>query len=303
MRNILIFILLSVMVLMGCIIDPSEPGSSTEQGDLAVVSFEILNESSLFMGDSFNVSSEIISTSYNATYKVSIKLGDETIYTNEFQGNETFVTEVYAPINGKVNLTIQVHSKDLSKFIEKNLENNLISIPLHIHSYGQYDFSSKTSNHSIISNERIHSTKLYFENPVNINSIGTFVRVTAPLNIDSYLIYEIVNDNNGTPGNHSLFNVSVQIYKVSQNWEFLLLQNKIKKFESGTYWLNVYVSDKNFLNVACQNQINSTTTMIGRKFSDEINWKEDNCNLYYIISSAPLIETYEDFENRFSIFK
>jgi hypothetical protein len=302
MRNIWILLIITTIMAMGCIIEPpDEIISTTDYGDIEVVSFENLNKSSLFLGDSFNVTSEIISTSQNATYVVSIKLGDETIYTNEFQGNQTFSTEVYAPLNGKVNLTISAHSKELSKFIETNLENNKIIIPLHIYSIGEYNFSSKSTNYSVISNEKIHSKKLYFEKSININSIGTFVKVTAPLNIDSYLVYEIVNDNNGIPGNESLFNLSSQIYKIGYNWEFLLLQRKSKRFEPGTYWLNVYVTDKNFFNVACQNEVNSTTTMIGKEFTDEINWKKGDCDLYYIISSAPLIETYEDFSNRFSI--
>jgi len=302
MRNILIFILLSVIVVMGCITEPPEVTPNTEQGDLEVISFELLNESSLFLGDSSQFVSEISSTSTNASYIVSIKIGEELVYSKEFKGNLTLNDTFYVPFNGKNNLTLHVYSKDLSNFIEKNLENNEITIPFYAYSYGRYDFLSSTTNYSIISNEKIHSVKLNFDNPVYISSVASIIRTTAQLNINSKFIYEIVNDNDGVPGNESLFELTVPIYKIGNNWEFLLLQGKNQLFEPGTYWLNIYVDDKNFLNLACHNVLNSTNTYIGNKISDEIRWKQADCEPYFMISSSKLIETGYDFENRFSIF-
>jgi len=290
-----------MLFFLGCITTP-EITSTTEHGDIEAISLKVLNESNLFLGDSFNISYVIKSTSNNASYSVVIKLGEEIIHSNELIGNQTIITEVYAPINGRLNLTMYTYSSDFSKYIEENLDNNEISIPVKIHSYGIYNFSSDTTKYAVISNEKIHSVKLQFDKPVYINSIASFVRVTAPLNIDSHLIYEIVKDNEGIPGNESLFNLTLQIYKVGVNWEYLLLQKKSVKFEPGTYWLKVYVDDKNFLNIACYESLNSTNSYIGTKYTDKIKWKQANCEPYFMISSAPLVDTGLDFENRFSIF-
>lgn len=288
---------------MGCIEENGQDITPiTEQGDIEILSFEMLNSSSIFLGDSFNVKSEVISTSQNATYVVSIKLGKETVYVQDFKGNQTIEAKIYAPLNGKHNLTILAYPKSLSDFVDLDLDNNEFSIPLHIHSYGKYNFSSSKTEHIVISNERVLSTKLHFENPVYVNSIGTFLRVTAPLNIDSYVFYEIVNDDNGFPGNESLFNLTVQLYKISPRWDFLLLQKKDLKLESGTYWLNFYVEEKNFIEIACATVSNSTNVYSGSKFHEDISWKKGECEPYFIVSSAQLIETYEDFSNRFSIF-
>ncbi len=200
MRYLSILIFFVILFFAGCVSPPDAP-PTTEQGDIEIISFKLLNESIIKLGDSFKISSDITSTSLNATYVVKIKLGEKTIYVDEFKGNQTITPELNAPINGNHNLTINVYSKDLSNFLEKNLENNEKIIPLHIYSYGKYDFSSNTTNYSVISHEKIQSTKIIFENPVDINSIGTFVRLTAPLNVDADLIYEIVNDNEGVPGN------------------------------------------------------------------------------------------------------
>lgn len=301
MRNLSIFISFVILFLAGCITSPEIP-STTEQGDIEVVLLETLNKTPLFLGDSFNISYKISSTSINASYSVAIKLNDEIVHTKELKGNQTIKTEIYAPLNGKLNLTLYAYSSDLSKFVEQNLDNNELTLPLKIHSYGNYNFSASTTNYSVISNEKIHSVKLHFDKPTYINSIGSFVRVTAPLNIDSHLIYEIVKDNEGMPSNESLFNLTLQIYKVGANWEYLLLQKKNIKLEPGTYWLNFYVDDKNFLNIACHDILNSTNTYKGTKLGDEIKWKQEDCEPYFMVSSSPLIDTGLDFENRFSIF-
>ncbi len=301
MKKFYIILSFVVLFILGCISTP-DISSTTEHGDLEITSFKLLNESLIFLGDSFNLSYNIQSTSKNASYSVVIKLGEEIIYSEKLKGNQTITTEVYAPINGKLNLTIYAYSSDFSKFIEENLDNNEAIIPLKIYSCGKYDFASNTTKYSIISNEKLHSVKLHFDKPTYINSIGSFVRVTAPLNIDSHLIYEIVNDINGTPGNESIFNLTLQIYKVSANWEFLLLQKRNIKLEPGTYWLNFYVDDKNFLNLACYESLNSTISYTGTKNGDEIKWKQADCEPYFILSSAHLIDTGLDFENRFSIF-
>ncbi len=75
------------------------------------------------------------------------------------------------------------------------------------------------------------------------------------------------------------------------------------EFESGTYWLNVYTNKKNFLNIACTDILNSTnSSYTGIKIMDDMKWKTTECNPYFIVSSSKLIETYDDFNNRFSIF-
>jgi hypothetical protein len=302
MRSLLIFLVIASLLFFGCTSEIPVVGPTTEQGDIEVVSFNLLNDSSIFLGDSFKVSSVIKSSSENATYVVNIKLKDKIVFTDEFKGNKTITPEIYAPINGKLNLTINVYSKDISKFVDLNLENNEKTIPLHIHSYGTYNFSSSTTKHTVISNERVFSNKLTFENPVQINSIGSFLRVTTPLNVDSNLIYEIVKDDEGKPSNETVFDLKVQLYRIKANWDFLLLQKDSIKLEPGTYWLNFYVDEKNFLEVGCRNVSNSTNSLIGNKINEEIYWKEHDCEAYFIISDSSLVETYEDFSNRFSIF-
>jgi len=289
--------------LSGCIIDPPEVKPLTEQGDIEIVSFDMLNNTSLFLGDSFNITGNITSSSENATYILRLKMNDETLFSDEKTGNSTFNVEVTSLTNGKVNLTLYVYSKDLSKFIDTNLENNEKNLSTRIYSLGKYDFSAKNTNYSIISNEKISAIKLELKKPIYINSIGTFVRVSVPLNVDSHLIYEIVKDENGVPGNESIFNSSLQIYKLSYNWEFLLLQNPKKYIDSGTYWLLIYTDEKNFLEISCNEiETNSTKVIIGTKFIDDIKWKNTSCEPYYIVSNSPLTDTYEDFSNRFSIF-
>lgn len=300
MRKFILLIILS-LVLSGCISDPPEVNSPTEKGDIKVISLETLNDSYIVLGDTFKIKTNIESTSDNATYVLRIKLGDETIYSEELKGNQSIERSVSSLTNGKLNLTANIYSKDLSKFVDLNTSNDEFILPLIIHSYGRYDFNSSTTNYSIISNEKVHSTKISFDSPVYVNSIGTFVRVTAPLNVDSYLIYDLVKDINGTPSNESVFSLQLQIYKLSYNWEFLLLQQPKKYIEKGDYWLNIYTTEKNFLNLACYED-SEKLSLMGTKFSGETKWKETNCTSYFIISNAPLIETYEDFNNRFSIF-
>jgi len=297
MRGFIILIIFSLL-LSGCITEPPEVKPSVEQGDIKIISLEVVNTSKIILGDKFTIRTKVESSSENATYVLRIKLGDESIYSEELVGTQTIERDVSSLTNGKLNLTAIIYSKDLSKFVDLNTSNNEYLTPILINSYGKYDFNSSSTNYSIISNEKIHSTKISFDSPVYINSIGTFLRVTAPLNVDSYLIYDLVKDINGTPSNESVYNLQIQIYKLSYDWEFLLLQEPKKYIEEGDYWLNIYTTEKNILNIACFN--NTLQDYQGIKFSDEIKWKEANCTPYLIISNAPLIETYEDFNNRFT---
>lgn len=305
MYNKIFVISLVFILLFGCITPEEEdtPLPQKEYGDIELVSIELLNETPIFLGDKFKVRFNTTSTSLDDTYFLSVKLGEDKIQSHKMKGNQSYETEIYAHKNGNLNLTGYVYLSTDSKMNEKSYDNNELNILFKIHSYGVYNFSSKNTSYSVISNEKIHSVKLHFEEATYINSIGSFVRVTAPLNVDSYFIYEIVNDDNGLPGNESIYNLTTQLYNIGANWDFLLLQKKEIKLEPGTYWLNMYTDKKNFLNVACYDVSNSTDSFIGTNYVGEyIKWNNADCIPYFIVSSSSLIDTGYDFENRFTIF-